>query len=323
MTEQMMPQNDLVQEHQARLGMKKTFARIGWSLFTLIAVWYGVLLSVSVVCGVLEAFGIPILGFYERYMLVFNELGLAIGILAAMLVLKPLPKYEIEGERISAPRFLKYILVGLAIGFVGNMIGSGLLTLWNGMTGNEAGTEVDDLLLGSNYLLLLLMVGIAAPFLEEFFFRKLLIDHTRQYGELTCILTSGLLFGLFHGNFTQFFYAFGVGALFAYVYLRSGSFLLTFIFHSVFNIVSGVLPAILMGMGEEAEMAYTYVYLMLVLAGAALAIASFRGLKLRKGEVKLPAKGCVSAVILNSGMIVSILVMLVLMIMSLFTLDAL
>ena len=98
---------------------------------------------------------------------------------------------------------------------------------------------------------------------------------------------------------------------------------MTFIFHSVFNIVSGVLPAILMEMGEEAEMAYTYVYLMLVLAGAALAIASFRGLKLRKGEVKLPSKGRVSAVLLNPGMIVAILVMLALMVMSLFTLDAL
>ena len=94
----------------------------------------------------------------------------------------------------------------MAIGMAGNLIGQVILAVWNGATGNEAGGEVDEILLGSDYLISFLMIGIVAPFLEEFLFRKLLIDHTRRYGELVCIVTSGVLFGLFHGNFTQFFF---------------------------------------------------------------------------------------------------------------------
>lgn len=319
MTEQQKPLQDVLQEYQVKITMKKTFSRIGWSLFWLIAVWYTTLVLISAGVGIMEAIGIPALGFYERYLLVFNELGLAFGIIVAMITLRNLPKYEVQGEKIGAGRFLKFILIGLAIGAIGNVIGSAILGFWNGATGNEAGAEVEELLAGSDYGILLLMVGIFAPFLEEFFFRKLLIDHTRQYGELTCILTSGVLFGLFHGNFTQFFYAFGLGALFAYVYLRSGSLMLTFLFHAIFNIVSGILPAILMGMGEEAELMYAGVYMILLLIGAVFLFIGLRKLRLKRGEVILSRKACVSSAVWNSGMIVATTCMIILMIMSLFT----
>ena len=319
MTEQNMPQYDILQEYQEKKTMKKTFSRIGWSLFWLVAVWLVSLTAISTVFGVMEIMGIPALGFYEKYLLVFNELGLTFGIFAAMFVLRNLPKREMQGEKIGAGRFLKYILIGLAIGSIGNVIGSSILSFWNGATGNEAGTEVNDLLMGSEYWILLLMVGVFAPFLEEFFFRKLLIDHIRQYGELTCILTSGVLFALFHGNFTQFFYAFGLGALFAYVYLRSGSFVLTFLFHAIFNIVSGVLPAILMEMGEDAQMIYSSIYLILVLVGAVFLFIGLRKLSLKKGEIVISKKSYVSSAVWNLGMIVSAVMMIVIMIMSLFT----
>ena len=319
MMERQMPLEDVLQEYQAKIMMKKTFSKIGWSLFLLIAVWYTTLILFSVGVGIMELMGIPALGFYERYLLVFNELGLAFGIIASMIALRNLPKYEVQGEKISAGRFLKYILIAFAIGSFGNVIGSTILNFWNGATGNEAGDEVNELLLGSDYWILLLMVGVFGPFLEEFFFRKLLIDHTRQYGELTCILTSGVLFGLFHGNFTQFFYAFGLGALLAYIYLRSGSLTLAFLFHAIFNIVSGVLPAILMEMGDDATMIYSGVYVIFVLVGAVFLFVGLRKLKFRKGEVKISGKACVSSAVWNAGMIVAVLSMLMIMVMSLFT----
>ena len=319
MMEQRMPQQDFLQEYQAKKTMKKTFSKIGWSFFWMIAVWFSVLFLTSLVFGIMELTGIPMLAFYDRYLLVFNELGLAFGIIAAMIALRGLPKYEVHGEKIGAGRFLKYILIGFAIGSIGNVIGSTILSFWNGATGNEAGTEVTELFTGSDYWILLLMVGIFGPFLEEFFFRKILIDHIRQYGELTCILTSGLFFGLFHGNFTQFFYAFGLGTLFAYVYLRSGSLMLTFLLHAIFNIVSGVLLAVLEDMGEAAVMACSGIYLILVLVGAVCLFVGLRRLKLRKGEVAISRKACVSSAVWNSGVIVSVICMLIFMAMSLFT----
>ncbi len=312
-------QHDAVREYHALQTMKKTFGRIGWSVFVLIAAWYGFIIALGIAIGVLDVFGIHMMDFYERYMLIFNELGLALGIVAAMRVLRKLPCCEFQGEKISALRFMKYMAIGLAIGSVGNIIGNTFLTFWNTVTGNEAGAEVDELLLGSNYLILILMVGLIGPFLEEFFFRKLLIDRMRGYGELACILVSGVLFGLFHGNFTQFFYAFGLGSLLAYLYLRSGSFALTFIFHALFNIVSGILPAFLTEMGSGAETVYVCVYVVLVIVGAFFALAGIRRLKLRKGESVLPRKKAVSSIILNPGMIAAVCVMLGMMAVSLFT----
>ena len=315
------PQDKALEDYLAAQTMKKTYSRFGWALVALLATWYGFLIAVSIVFGVMEALGISMLDFYERYMLIFNELGLVISIIVVMPILRPLPKYEIYGERIGVWRFAKYITIALAIGMIGNVIGNSMLSFWNSVTGNEAGAEVDELLLGSNFYILLLMVGLVAPFLEEFFFRKLLIDHTRQYGELPCILMSGALFGLFHGNFTQFFYAFGLGALLAYIYFRSGNFTLVFIFHAAFNLVSGILPAMLMSVSETLEMAYMYVYMILVVIGIVFAFIGIRKFKPRKGEILLPRKTCFSAMIGNSGMIAAVLFMLMLMTLSLFTIE--
>ena len=141
----------------------------------------------------------------------------------------------------------------------------------------------------------------------------------RQYGELTCVLISGVLFALFHGNFTQFFYAFGLGALFAYVYFRSGSLILTFLLHAIFNIIAGVLPTVLAGAGEVVLMMYGVIYLILIVVGAVCLLGELHGLKLRKGEIAISRKACVSAAVWNSGMIVSVVCMLIFMASSLFT----
>ena len=43
----------------------------------------------------------------------------------------------------------------------------------------------------------------------------------RRYGEKTAIVFSALAFALFHMNLFQFFYAFGLGLIFGYVYTRT------------------------------------------------------------------------------------------------------
>ncbi len=299
--------------------MKKSFSRIGFAMFLLIAVWYGFLTGVGIVIGVLEIFGYSLMPFYERYMLVFNELGLALGVVFSMLVLRPVPSHEIETKKLGIGKFTKYILIMFAIGAIGNVIGTMLLSIWNVLTNKNAGGEVEDILTGSDYALMTLMVGVIAPFLEEFFFRRLLIDRLRPYGEMTCIWTSALLFGLFHGNFTQFFYAAGLGALLAYIYFRSGSFLCVFLLHTVFNLLSGVLPAALMEVENELPyFLYLVIYLAVVLLGVLLFLMNIFSFKPQKQEVSVSGGKIASSLIFNFGMIVSILLMLVLMVFSLF-----
>ena len=86
----------------------------------------------------------------------------------------------------------------------------------------------------------MLFIVLLGPFLEEFIFRKLLIDRTRAFGEKNAILFSAFLFGLFHINPLQFFYAFGIGLILGYIYVRTGKVLYTWMMHAFINFLGCV-----------------------------------------------------------------------------------
>ena len=86
----------------------------------------------------------------------------------------------------------------------------------------------------------ILVIVILAPILEELVFRKLLIDRCVVYGEKWAVIFSGVCFGLFHGNLFQFFYAFFLGCIFAYIYIRSGKMRYTAILHMLINFIGSV-----------------------------------------------------------------------------------
>ena len=77
-----------------------------------------------------------------------------------------------------------------------------------------------------------------SPVFEELLFRKFMIDRTMRHGEFISCAMSGIMFGLWHGNFQQFFFAFFVGVLFAFVYIRTGNIIYTMILHASMNLVT-------------------------------------------------------------------------------------
>ncbi len=87
-----------------------------------------------------------------------------------------------------------------------------------------------------------------APIMEEFMFRKLLVDRTIKYGKGLSILLSGLMFGLYHGNLNQFIYAFVIGAFFAFMYIKTGNIKVTIGMHMIFNFIGGFLASNLLNM---------------------------------------------------------------------------
>ncbi len=62
-----------------------------------------------------------------------------------------------------------------------------------------------------------LYAGLLAPVAEEILFRGLILRSLMPYGKKFAILTSALLFGVFHGNLVQSPFAFGVGLVLGYV----------------------------------------------------------------------------------------------------------
>lgn len=135
--------------------------------------------------------------------------------------------------------FLAVLVISLGIGLAGNLLGQ--LVEHFRPAPDISGEELEGFLKNSSVWVNLLVVAVIAPVVEELFFRKLIMDRLLGYGELAAVLVSGLMFGLAHGNFGQFFYAFGIGMVWAYMYAKTGRISFTIVTHVIFNIFGGVL----------------------------------------------------------------------------------
>lgn len=80
-------------------------------------------------------------------------------------------------------------------------------------------------------------ICIIAPIAEELIFRSILLKPLRAFGDLTAAIVTGLLFGLYHGNFDQFAYASIVGIFFSIIAIRYNSIVPTIIIHAANNII--------------------------------------------------------------------------------------
>ena len=153
------------------------------------------------------------------------------------------------------------------------------------------------------------MVAFLAPIFEELIFRKLIIDRTRRFGELTSILLSSFLFGLVHCNVYQIFYAFALGLILGYVYMRTGNVILTIIMHVLINSSSSILYPL------APELYNYYVYAM-----SALGIISIiytlikRDVKLEPAKFEVQRSELSSIAFFNPGVLIFDAVCIVMMI---------
>ncbi len=105
--------------------------------------------------------------------------------------------------------------------------------LISALEGKPMLNPVAEVLKGLNTGTIFAIMVVMAPVCEEVLFRKLIIDRIRRYGDKAAILVSAIIFGLCHGNFYQFFYAFGIGLVFGYIYTRTGRIRYTIGFHMI------------------------------------------------------------------------------------------
>ena len=129
----------------------------------------------------------------------------------------------------------------------------------------EAATSGDD------SFMLVIYAALVGPFVEELLVRGGVVYRLKNYGKIFSILLSAVIFGLFHMNLIQGFFAFFVGLLFAYIALEY-SFLWAVFFHILNNfgfsfLVESGLPLLL-----GPELADTVTTMLLVITGSASVI---------------------------------------------------
>ncbi|MCR5847948.1 MAG: CPBP family intramembrane metalloprotease [Lachnospiraceae bacterium] len=180
-----------------------------------------------------------------------------VGFPLLILVLLKTDKQAPEKNKFGFGRFVVCFLmvvgatgIGAVIGFLVNL---GIIAPF-GIKAADS-NALANLMVGSNAFIRVLTVGILAPIVEELIFRKFLIDRVVKYGEWVAIITSGLMFGLFHGNFSQFFFATAIGGIFAYVYIRTGKVWYTIIYHMIINLSTSIITISLVGMIDAEKAA--------------------------------------------------------------------
>ena len=92
---------------------------------------------------------------------------------------------------------------------------------------------------------------VLAPLTEELLFRKLLLDRLYFMNGAVAVFASGFSFGLIHGNFSQFFYAFFLGCLLAVLYRRTGRLSYCVGLHAFVNCIGAFIPLLLRSMIQE------------------------------------------------------------------------
>lgn len=141
-----------------------------------------------------------------------------------------------------------YLLMCLPIIWVGNLFGTALSAL---LSSGKAGNRITQMMSGSNWFIMVIATVVVAPLVEEWLFRKQIIGRLRRYGEKPAIVLSALFFGLFHLNLYQFFYAFGLGLLFGYVYTRTSRLRYSVALHMAINANSAIVGTSLLARYER------------------------------------------------------------------------
>lgn len=251
--------------------MKKTAAKIGWK--------YALFGVVVTILQYIYAIVLPD-AWAEQSWAQFMQIILpmyALGFPFLLLLTAKMPAVKIEKKKMGFWKWVLCVLIGAGICGVGSIIGTVinmLITLPFGAS--EDANALANLMLNSGAFWRILTVGILAPIFEELMFRKLLIDRVVKHGEFLAIMLSGLMFGMFHGNFAQVFFATGLGLFWAFIYVKTGKIWYTIALHMTINLTTSVINLYLVQKYMEYLESYLDPnYMNTVLSGDPAAMESF------------------------------------------------
>lgn len=323
---------------------KKIFSKLGWIFY------FGTIIMI-----VMQLTTFEIVEKFEPEWAVNPHINLAVTFLPIWLIAMPVmifllkknvPAVQIEKHSMKFGHLLLGAMMSYTVMYIGNLIGS-LLTFFanfyvgfiegfvEGVTNgqlsqiSESGVAV-NIFGGTSLWANILFVVIGAPLIEEYVFRKLLVDRTVRYGQGVAILLSGLMFGLYHGNLGQIVYAFALGMFWAFIYLKTGKIRYTIILHMFVNFmgsVVGVQVLKLLNLEEYLEatasgdpmlvmatvtqnasgwllfLLYMLVVLGIVITGIVLFCVFGKKFKPEKGEIIIPKGKRFTTIFLNVGLI--------------------
>ena len=222
------------------------------------------------------------------------------------LILKPLPTRRCGGRSISGLDLTILFFISFAAMYVMNIVGTGINLLTDAILGRSSSADATTMITESPLYLIIFFAVILGPILEEVMFRKILLSRLLPFGERFAILVGAIFFALYHGNLSQFLYAFLVALIFGVIVCRTGKIRYTILLHMLINFFGSIPPTILTrrtealgidGMDEAALMANPEALITMLLASfysllllAAVAIGIFLLVRYAKRMIPRPTE---------------------------------
>lgn len=321
---------------------KKHFSRLSLCFLAYILVSEGLALAASFAVASLAP---SLLEDYNFTIILSSVIQYLIAFPVTLLLVRRIPKAAPEKHNLSVKSFLKYGAVSLLLMQVGNSLSSTIMTYMELALGDVPDNSVNTLLSETNLLLSALIVGIIGPVVEELLFRKLFIDRLTPYGEAVAIFFPALMFGLFHGNLYQFFYAFFIGCAFSLIYVRTGKIGYSVLLHIFVNLFCGVLPSYLISLLDYDELilelttlgtiteeylaanmlpliilgVYELLLSAAVFTGLVVLLRNLKSARPRKGEITIPRGSVMDTLFFNAGTVALIVVCTIIIAINTFT----
>jgi membrane protease YdiL (CAAX protease family) len=324
---------------------KRKISRVGLAFFVMLA-------ATAVVTSVLQmlvSYFAPQLAEKNWYIWVLSMLPMyVVGLPLCILLIRRVPKLEFERRDMTFGQFLTAIVMCFGIMYPLSLVGNLLSMLFGALTGGGV-NPIEAAVNSSSPLMTLIFAVILGPVLEEILFRGLIVSRLRRYGDKAAIIFSAAVFALYHGNFFQLFYAFGLGLFFAFIYARTGKLRYTIGLHMIVNFIGAFVSSIVtdkldvdgiqetarsaleggFGAGDVAQLGgslgsaalfalYAQILLGLTVAGVILLIVKRRRFVCMPGPVTIPKGRMFNALFLNVGFILFFCACLVMIIVSLF-----
>lgn len=311
--------------------VKSVFSRIGAGMCLMVVIWYALATVLSgMLYQVLHTTNLPNWAVY-----VASDAPLyLVAMPLAVLIMGKSSVIETRKFDMKPGQFFKLLIMCFPLMYGGSLIGNMLASL---LSGGKASNSVSDLAMQFDVWNVVFLV-ILGPLFEEWIFRKELISRTRKYGEKTAIVFSALFFALVHMNLFQFFYAFALGLMFGYVYVRTSKLRYSVAMHMIVNFMGGVVApwvvtnididslmnvltsaengdgtAMMQWMGQNATGMmifgiYMLLYYGLIIAGIVLLIRNRKNFEFYTAPEELPRGVRTSTAILNVGVVTYIVV---------------
>lgn len=290
---------------------KKIFSKIGFNylIFAISAIIIQIILL-----NIINVASPKILENYNILVILSAVCNYVIPLPLMVYLMKKIDSDDIERNSLSVLKFLKYFALTVTLLWVGNITGLIITSLIGGVTQTDIVNPVENLINSSDMLLNLFLVSIIGPIFEEFFFRKLLIDRTIKYGARVSIILSAIIFGLFHGNLNQFFYATLLGGLLAYVYIKTGNIIYPILLHIATNFMGAVVSTffgestqkLISGAGTPIDMTFVGIYVIIIIISLLIGLISlvtYKKSKFNGSKTKIALDHPLKTMFLNYGMI--------------------